>query len=118
MKPERRTIVQPREYHNNIHFWLRKVYYFVANLPENTSVPVVHDEHKKDPPEKDDLDIRIFLKDKLGTGQVPEEITQAEAEEACARLYAMLNEPVDEDVLVHIEDPSCPGGRPRTRFGG
>ena len=106
---------EPTNFRNNVHFWLRKIYYFVANLPDGIQVTVEPEESDKTPPEKGDLDIRKELKSEL-RGRSPDFITKEEAREACAMLYEMLNMPLDSDVLDFINDPRCPGGRPRTKF--
>ena len=108
---------EPTNYRNNVHFWLRKIYYYVANVPDGTQVSVISEESTpgKTPPEKGDLDIRNELKGEL-RGLNPNIITKEEAQEACAELYAMFNMPLDSDVLDFIEDPRCPGGRPRSKY--
>jgi len=108
---------EPTNYRNNVHFWLRKIYYFIASLEDGTQVSVEPEESTpgKTPPEKGDLDIRNELKAEL-RGHNPNFITKEEAKEACSKLYEMFNMPLDSDVLDFIEDPRCPGGRPRSKY--
>ena len=108
---------EPRNYQNNVHFWLKKIYYFVANLPADTQPVDVESEGSipgKIPPDKDDLEIRTDLARELGPYK-PSVISKEEAREACEKLYEMFNMPLDSDVLEFIEGPRCPGGKPRTR---
>lgn len=99
----------PREKPNlkrNVHFWLRKVFYFVwkANIKE---VPVEESYADKGTPE---LRFRQGLNE---LGYKPEVITKDEALEACQKLNEMFREAFEPDVQKFIEDPLCPGGKPR-----
>lgn len=108
--------VEPRNYHHNVHFWLRKISYFISHLPNDTVVQVAK-EHP-DPYEKGKKEqTEIEMREKLNQAGVllynPRVITKEEVKEACEKLYEMFNMPLDEDVLDYIEDPRCPGGRLR-----
>ncbi len=109
-KKEPEKNVEPREYHQNVHFWLRKISYFIYHLPDNPEIRVEEEHPRKG--ELAELDMRRNLKKQLYPYN-PDVITQAEVIEACEKLYAILNMPLDEDLLRHIEDPRCPGGRLR-----
>lgn len=118
---------EPREYEKNVHFWLRKIYYFVHfSKMEEAEVPSaqgpsekvinakVKDENAENAsvaqPEKGEPE-RV-MRGNLGLNQ--DVITREEAEEACEKLYEMFNMPLDEDVLKYMEDRRCAGGRPRS----
>jgi len=122
---------EPREYEKNVHFWLRKIYYFVhfakvedaeVTSAQASSKKVIkaniedkdtEDERVKNqgqPKEKGDAE-RV-MRGNLGLNE--DIITKEEAEEACEKLYEMFNMPLDEDVLTYMEDRRCAGGRPRS----
>jgi hypothetical protein len=104
---------EPREYLKNIHFWLRKIYYFVSQLDPGLSVAVTDD--PENPPQKGEwteLRMRTELQHLLGKYK-PEEITQEEAEEACEKIYEMINSIMDPAVIDFAKDPYCAGARPR-----
>ena len=107
---------EPRNYLNNVHFWLRKISYFVAHLPEDTYVTVMSensDPFRKGKKEQTELEMRQKLNEARVLLYKPDVITKEEVKEACEKLYEMFNMPLDEDVLRFIEDPRCPGGRLR-----
>ena len=110
---------EPRKYENNVHFWLRKIVYFVlsADVAE-VEVKTKKKEEKlvKRPLSGEaEVDLRKRLKKKglLGTYK-PEKITKKEVEEACRKLYEMFNMPLDVDVLDFMEKRKCAGGWPRS----
>lgn len=96
----------------NVHLLLREIYYFVANLPDNTEVTIQDEDPTpgKEKPDKTEKQIR----QKHGLKQ--DKITKEDARKACSELYDMFSEFLDDDVLEFIEDPRCPGGRPRTSY--
>jgi hypothetical protein len=101
---------EPRNYRNNVHFWLRKIYYFVVSVKdERVEIDEENPTAGKKIPDRTERQIRQDL-------NLPDFITKEEAIEACAKLYEMFNMPLDSDVLDFIEDPRCPGGRPRSKF--
>jgi hypothetical protein len=109
-------IEEPRNYQNNVHFWLRKISYFIAHLPHNTAVQVQNEHHdplNKGKKEQTEIEMREKLNKKGILLYNPRLITKKEAQEACEKLYEMFNMPLDDDVLNFIEDPRCPGGRLR-----
>lgn len=108
--------VEPRKYQNNVHFWLRKISYFIYHLPKDTRVDIAQehpDPYKKGKDQQTELQMRENMVKAGALSYPPEYITKEEAKEACEKLYEMLNMPLDEDVLIFIEDPRCPGGRLR-----
>ena len=106
---------KPKNLKNNVHFWLRKVYYFVAGVEEGYKVEIQHEESTpgKIPPDRTEKKIREDLEEEL-VGYDLNTISQKEALEACEKLYAMFNERLDQDVVEFISDPRCPGAKPRT----
>ncbi len=44
---------------------------------------------------------------------LPIYVTIDDALNSCRRLYSMFNMPLSETVTKFIEDPHCPGGKPR-----
>ena len=108
--------VEPRNYKNNVHFWLRKISYFIAHLPKDTVVHIARehaDPFGKGKNQQTELEMREKMIQAGALTYDAGSITREEAHEACEKLYEMLNMPLDEDVLDFIEDPRCPGGRLR-----
>lgn len=99
---------------SNVHFWLRKIFLFVSLAPVET-VNVEEREADKGEPE---LILRHRLsKEGLLSDYEAAEIRKEEALEACQKLFEMFMEPFEPDVQKIIEDPSCPGGKPRGIYG-
>lgn len=108
---------EPIKYDRNVHFWLRKIYYFVSQLDPELSVEVTNDpENPATKGERRELEIREDLRQYLAPWR-PEVITQPEAEEACEKLYEMFNFILDKNLLEIIKDPYCAGARPRRITG-
>jgi hypothetical protein len=107
---------EPREYEKNVHFWLRKIFYFVHFVDVNeVTVQRAEDEDafmKEQGEDPNKGDAEQVMREKLGLDR--DKITKEEAEEACRKLYAMFNMPLDEEVLKYMEDRRCAGGWPRS----
>jgi len=113
---------EPKEYKNNVHFWLRKIFYFVHFADVNdVTVLSASDENQLtkeqgEDPEKGEaeFDLRTRLKKNSHLDPyAPDRITKEEAEEACRKLYEMFNMPLDDEVLRFLDDKRCSGGMPR-----
>jgi len=100
---------------SNVHFWLRKVFYFVEGIPDDTVVNVVDTIALKGETEQE---LRRRLKKEGDLEYEIEKITKQEALKACQKLFCMFMEPFEPKVQKFIEDPLCPGGRPRGSYGG
>lgn len=95
---------------SNVHFWLRKVFYFVEGVADDTVVDVKETSAPKGEPEQK---LRKRLKEEGDLDYEPEKITKREALKACNRLFEIFMEPFEPDVQDFIKDPRCPGGKPR-----
>ncbi|NIM89768.1 MAG: hypothetical protein GTO17_02345 [Candidatus Aminicenantes bacterium] len=120
---------EPKEYEKNVHFWLRKIFYFV-HFVDAELVTVLDENQEKERMEQQAEDPnkgeservlrgRLKAKDHLKPKENVDsydanEITKAEAEEACRKLYEMFNMPLDEDVVKYMDDRRCAGGWPRS----
>ncbi len=108
---------EPRKPRNNVHFWLRKICYFVHFADVNDVTVLSKDdedrlmEQQGEDPKKGEAE--IVLRKKHGEPR-PEVITKKEAEEACVKLYEMFNMPLDDEVLSFLDDRRCAGGMPRS----
>jgi len=92
----------------NVHAWLRKVFLFVWSAPQGTSYEI------KDRGEKGQSEAE--LRNNLGLRT--DKISREEALEACQKLFCMFMVPLEPEVQKFIEDPHCPGGKPRGSHSG
>jgi len=92
-----------------------KYFYFVEGVPDDTVVNVVETIAPKGEPEQE---LRKRLKKEGDLEYNPEKITKQEALEACQKLFDMFMVPLEPAVQKFIEDPHCPGGKPRGSHSG
>jgi hypothetical protein len=108
---------EPRDYDDNVHFHLRQIYWFLYALSVEKEDLVI--EGRKPltvmvrdtvPKSKESEEKEEEMRSRL---RLPNYISLDDVLNSCKKLYSMFNMPLDENVIKFIEDPFCPGGKPR-----
>jgi hypothetical protein len=105
---------EPRDYDDNVHFHLRQIYWFMYALSQDFVIegrkPLTVSVKDPLPPQKKGEETEEMMRNRL---RLPNYVTIDDALNSCKKLYSMFNMPLSDSVNDFIEDPHCPGGKPR-----
>lgn len=116
MSEEEQRIEETKKCKNNVHYWLRAVFLFVFLTPDDTKYKVADADEKRQSGEELKGPSEVELRRYLNLDSVI--ISREEALQACKELFHMFLEPFDDAVQGFINDPRCPGGKPRGAANG